>query len=129
MDRVVLDASALLAMMQSETGGDRVAALLLDPTQTALVSTLNWSETFDRLLRAGIPESTVERLLAQIGLQTVDFDVEQGKLAAKFRVAFPALSLADRACLALAFTRKARAWTTDKSWARVKVGVPIEVLR
>jgi len=127
--KVVLDASALLAMVQSEPGGDRVAELLLDPGQTVLISTLNWSETFDRMLRGGVAEDTVEHLLSRIGVQPVDFDLEQGRIAARFRLAAPALSLADRACLALALTRKARAWTTDKIWARVKVGVPIEVLR
>ena len=129
MDKVVLDASALLAMMQSEPGGNRVASLLLDLRRTALVSTLNWSETFDRLLRAGVSEATVESLLSRLGVQTVDFDMEQGKIAAKFRVSHPSLSLADRACLALASIRGATAWTTDKAWARAKVGVPVEVLR
>jgi len=129
VDKVVLDASALLAMMQSEPGGDRVAALFLDPERTVLVSTLNWSEIFDRLLRAGVPEATVERLLSQIGVQTVDFDLEHAKIAARFRMALPAFSLADRACLALAFTRKAEAWTTDKAWTRAKIGVPVEILR
>jgi PIN domain nuclease of toxin-antitoxin system len=44
-------------------------------------------------------------------------------------MALPAFSLADRACLALAFTRKAEAWTTDKAWTRAKIGVPVEILR
>ena len=103
--------------------------MLLDPRKTALVSTLNWSETFDRLLRAGVPEDTIELLLSRIGAQTVDFDPEQAKIAAKLRLTSPALSLADRACLALAIAHKATAWTTDKAWARVRAGVVIEVLR
>jgi PIN domain nuclease of toxin-antitoxin system len=41
----------------------------------------------------------------------------------------PFISLGDRACLALASARKAAAWTTDKTWIRVKAGVAIEVLR
>jgi ribonuclease VapC len=116
-------------MMQDEPGGDRVAALLLDPRKTVLVSTLNWSETFDRLLRAGVPEDTVDRLLSRIGAQAIDFDREQAKIAAKLRLSAPALSLADRACLALASTRRATAWTTDKIWTRVRGGVTIEILR
>ena len=116
-------------MMQSEPGGDRVARLLLDPGQTVFVSTLNWSEVFDRLLRAGIPEQSVERLLGRLDLDTVDFDREQATAAARLRLRVPDLSLADRACLALASARKATAWTTDKIWIRAKVGVPVEVLR
>ncbi len=39
------------------------------------------------------------------------------------------LSLGDRACLALAASRKAKAWTTDKIWVRTKVGAEVEILR
>lgn len=129
MARIVLDASALLAMMQSEPGGDRVERLLLDPEQTVLVSTLNWSEVFDRMLRSGIPEQAVEKLLGRLDLETVDFDQEMAKAAALLRIIVPALSLADRACLALASSRKAAAWTTDKSWSRASVSAKVVVLR
>jgi PIN domain nuclease of toxin-antitoxin system len=129
VDRVVLDASALLAMTNGEPGGDRVAALLLNPDQTVWISTLNWSEVFDRLLRNGLPAESIERLLGRLGLEVVDFDQAQAKLAAEHRIVAPALSLGDRACLALAARLKATVWTTDKAWARVKVGVPVEILR
>jgi len=126
---IVLDASALLAMIQGEPGGDKVARLLLDPEPSVYVSTLNWSEVFDRLLRSGIPEETIEPLLGRLGLEIIDFNLEQARLAAVYRLSAPALSLADRACLALAATLKATAWTADKAWARLKVGVDVEVLR
>ena len=129
MSSVVLDASALLAMMQSEPGGDRVAHLLLDPNRTVLVSTLNWSEVFDRLLRGGIPAPLVEKLLIQLDVQLVDFDPEQAKAAAMLRSAHPALSLADCACLVLAASYKATAWTTDKAWVRARNIAHVDILR
>jgi len=129
VDRIVLDASALLAMTNGEPGGDKVAALLLDPDQTVWISTLNWGEVFDRLLRSGLSASATERLLGRLGLEVVDFDLTQAQLAAEYRVVAPALSLADRACLALAAVRKAAAWTTDKVWTRANVGVDVKILR
>lgn len=129
MRSVVLDASALLAMMQNEPGGDKVARLIQDPERTALVSTLNLSEVFDRLLRNGIAEETIERLLGHLGMISVDFTLDQAKVTARLRAVAPALSLADRACLAVAYTHDAIAWTTDKIWGRIRADVDIEILR
>jgi PIN domain nuclease of toxin-antitoxin system len=39
------------------------------------------------------------------------------------------LSLADRACLALARRRSARVVTADRTWAGLAVGVEIETIR
>lgn len=129
MANIVLDASALLAMLQGEPGGSRVDKLLVDTRHAVLISTANWSEVYDRLLRGGVPLAAVERLLDALWVEKVDFDTEQARLAAIFHRSAPTLSLGDRACLALASVRKATAWTTDKIWATAKVGVPVEVLR
>lgn len=129
MASIVLDASALLAAIYRENGGKRVAALFADPRSTVLISTLNWSEMLDRLLRDGMRDKDAEELLSGLEIEVVAFDLEQAKAAAALRLAAPELSLADRACLALASTRKGKAWTTDKAWARARVGVPIEILR
>lgn len=129
MEKVVLDASALLAMLLVERGGDQVEALLIDPNRAALMSALNWSEVFDRLLREGYSEQEVDRLLAKPDIEVIDFTVQLARLAAGYRVKAPSLSLADRACLALAQSRGATAWTADKLWARAKVNVPIVVIR
>ena len=129
MEEIVLDASALLAALQNEPGGDKVAALLLDDIRSAVMSTLNWSEVFDRLLRSGISTERVELLLARLAIKTVEFSREHARVAAEYRIKAPSLSLADRACLALTSERGATAWTTDKLWSKSKVGVPVEVLR
>ena len=129
MARIVLDSSALLAAIYRESGGKRVAALLADPESAVLISTLNWSETLDRLLRDGVRTDDAEELLSGLEIEVVAFDLEQAKTAAALRLAASELSLADRACIGLASTRKGIAWTTDKIWSQVKVGVAIEVLR
>ena len=63
------------------------------------------------------------------GVELVPFARAEADLAADFSRTYPELSLGDRACLALTKVRNAIAWTTDKAWNRVKVGVSIEVLR
>jgi PIN domain nuclease of toxin-antitoxin system len=63
------------------------------------------------------------------GVEIVAFSQAQAEVAAEFAKRSGALSLGDRACLALASARKATAWTTDKIWAQMKADVLIEVLR
>jgi PIN domain nuclease of toxin-antitoxin system len=126
---IVLDASAILALLQAEPGGDRVAAVLLDPAQTVLISALNWSEVLDRLLRHGSSAAEAERQISRLGMEVVDFNVEQARIAAYYRVLAPSLALADRACLAVASVRNAVAWTADRDWALYKLDVPVELIR
>lgn len=129
MSSVALDASALLAMIRREPGGTKVQELLVNAQEPVLISTLNWSETFDKLLRGGMPEEGVAHLLDGLAMQVVDFTQEQARMAARYRMQFPALSLADRACLALAKKYNAAAWTTDRAWAGLQNVVQVEVLR
>lgn len=63
------------------------------------------------------------------GVEVVAFSRLEAEVAAEFAKRSGALSLGDRACLALAHARNATAWTTDKIWTQVKVGTPIEILR
>ena len=129
MPSIVLDASAILAVVYRESGANRVIEALADPESTISVSTLNWSEALDRMLRDGMREDDAERLLGRLRIEIVDFTMEQARIAASLRLQAPSLSLADRACLALAGARNAIAWTTDKAWAKHSVEVSVELLR
>jgi PIN domain nuclease of toxin-antitoxin system len=129
MASAVLDASAILALLQAEPGGERVAGLLLNAEQVVYISTLNWSEVLDRLLRHGTSAEDAERQIARLGMAVVDFDVEQARIAATYRILAPTLSLADRACLAVASVHRAAAWTADRFWSQCKLDVPIELIR
>ena len=124
---IVLDASALLVVVNGERGADRVEPLL----QGSSVSAVNWSEAIAKLTEAGIPEDVVLARLSELELDVVPFDRDQATLAGLMRAATRAagLSLGDRACLALASTLRATAVTADRAWAAVDVGVPIEMVR
>lgn len=129
MPDIVLDASAVLAAVYGEVGAQKVRSLFADRESTVLISAINWSEALDRLLRDGMRDDDAQSILAGLNLEIADFTIAQARIAARLRLIAPQLSLADRACLSLASTRNATAWTTDKIWARTKVKVPIEVLR
>jgi len=63
------------------------------------------------------------------GVEVVAFSQSESEMAAELAKLSGALSLGDRACIALAQASKATAWTTDKIWLHVKAAVPIEMLR
>jgi ribonuclease VapC len=126
-ERYILDASALLCLLQDEKGAERVAAAL----PQAQIGAVNFSEAFGKLVEAGLDVESVDSLLAGLQLSVVPFDREQARLAGSLRrtTRESRLSLGDRACLALARVQGAVALTCDRSWTRVDVGCRVELAR
>jgi len=124
---IVLDASALLAFLFREPGGDRVAAVIED----ACISAVNLSEVLGRFARDGHEPDAVFDRLAATSLEIAPFGPEDALIAASLEpITRPlGLSLGDRACLALAQSRKAVALTADRTWLKLKAGVRIECVR
>lgn len=123
----VLDASSVLALAQGEPGESVVAAHLED----AAVSTVNWSEIVRRSQRDGVRIDFLRETLAEAGVTLVPFDEVDAETAAAFWSATRhlGLSLADRACLALAARLRVPAVTADRAWADLDVGVEILCIR
>ncbi len=123
----VIDASALLAMLQDEPGGDRVAEALPD----AVISAVNVSEVVAKLCDNGFKPDQVRETLDMLPLNVVDFDLPQAVEAGALRPRTRALglSLGDRACLALAARSGASAMTTDRAWAQLEIGISVDVIR
>jgi PIN domain nuclease of toxin-antitoxin system len=116
-------------MILGEPGGDRVMALLRAQKASVAMSSVNWCETLTRLQRNS-PIANAKKLTSMLpGVEVVAFSQSEAEAAAELAKLSGALSLGDRACLALAHTRKATAWTTDKIWIQVKASVPLEMLR
>ncbi len=126
VSNVVLDASAVLALLQDEPGGDRV----LDSLPGGLISSVNLSEVVAKLAELGMPESEI-RLALSLGLEVVPFDEAQAYSAGALRpvTRSAGLSLGDRACLALALSRDLPALTTDRVWRDMGIDVEVEVIR
>jgi ribonuclease VapC len=123
----VLDASALLCLLQAEPGADRVAEALPD----AQIGAVNFSEVVAKLAEAGIEEKEIDSFVDTLQLKVVPFDQEQARLAGLLRVATRrfGLSLGDRACLALASLHDAVALTCEKSWIKVEAACVVELIR
>jgi ribonuclease VapC len=126
-ERYVLDASALLCLLQEEKGAERVGEALPE----AQIGAVNFSEAFGKLVEAGLDEETVDSLIESLQLQVIPFDREQARLAGSLRRTTRelGLSLGDRACLALARVQGAVALTCDRSWTRFDAGCRVELAR
>jgi ribonuclease VapC len=127
-NKVVLDASALLAVLNDEPGADQLTPELLS---TATASTVNLAEVQGKLVSRGLTSRDAwEATLSPIREATV-FTSEHAETAGNLITETRALglSIGDRACLALGITLRAPVYTADTSWKKLKLGVPIHVIR
>ncbi|MGZ8579447.1 MAG: type II toxin-antitoxin system VapC family toxin [Actinomycetota bacterium] len=124
----ILDASAVLALLQEEPGADVVEAALDD----AKMSCVNVSEVLQKAEQHGIDTEGLETDLQALGVRLHAFDVGDARTAADlWHVTRPTgLSLGDRACLALARRVGGVAVTADAWWAELEgIDIPVQVVR
>jgi len=123
----VIDASALLALLNAEPGADIVAEALPE----GVISAVNLSEVVAKLCEAGMPEKAIHQALQPLGLEIVPFDEQQAYQAGLLRTATQdmGVSLGDRACLSLAKMLGVVALTADRAWVGLSVGATIKVIR
>ena len=126
---IVLDASALLALIKQEPGWDVVAtaAAVADAT----VSSVNYSETLQKAARLGVQPELVDSRLDALGITVSQFGRLDARLAASFYRHGSNLSLGDRACLALARNLSSTAYTADRDWLNwaSQLAVDVRVIR
>ena len=127
MNEYVLDASALLTILNQEPGKERVEAILGQAT----VSTVNVAETIGKLLDAGMTGADARASVELLHLEVIDFDLEMAQVAGSLKQSTKklGLSLGDRCCLALGIVRGSIVVTADRLWSRLRLGIQIEVLR
>ena len=127
MSAYVLDASAVLALLNREPGHELVAGLLGE----AAASTVNLSEVASKLSDKGLDPLSIRPDLLALGLSVIPFDEELAFEAAALRSStrHAGLSLGDRACLATAAALGATAVTADRDWDRLDLAVKITVVR
>ena len=123
----VLDASAVLAWAQDEPGGQRVENVL----HAAYLSTVNLSESVAKLVERGVSYRALQLDFSTSGLTLVGFEPGDAYAAAALRAATRrfGLSFGDRACIALALRLGLPLLTSDRAWAKLDLGVPVEVIR
>lgn len=125
---VVLDASAILALLGGERGFEKVQAVL----PCAIASAVNVAEVVGKLAERGMPVAEIRHAIKTIGLSIVPFSEQHAYLAGQLRpqTQHLGLSLGDRACLALGQDRHALVLTADTRWTTLTmISVNVESIR
>jgi ribonuclease VapC len=129
---IVLDSSAILALLHEEPGANKVASIMASSAPRALqLGAANLAEIVGKSVDAGVASAVVLRLLKDAGVSVEPVTAEDGRIAGSMR-AIPGgkqLSLGDRCCLALAIRSDAEVWTADRAWADLDLPVRVQLIR
>jgi PIN domain nuclease of toxin-antitoxin system len=127
MASAILDASAILAVLNKEPGAELVLAALDD----AMVSAVNYAEVTSKLIDGGTDRHSAREVILSLGVRVADFDIDLADRTGELRplTRHRGLSLGDRACLALAEQENAPALTSDARWRDVTPTVEVRLIR
>jgi ribonuclease VapC len=129
--KIVIDSSAMIALLEQEEG----AQIVKENLNNAIISTVNLSEVITVINRKIIGDEAAQeealRLLKNTFPNVISFEEEQAIIAASFDEITKqyGLSLGDRACLALAKHKNLPVLTADKIWQKLEIGVDIQLIR
>ena len=128
MSRILLDASAILAIINQEPGHEKLSAEVL---AEAVACTVNLAEVQAKLIGRGwAPSDAWEDATSPVS-EAIEFTAEHAQRSGDLALQAKrlGLSLGDRACLALAAVLQCPVYTTDKLWKEIKTPVKIHILR
>lgn len=128
MSEVVLDASAILASILEEPGHEILTEELL---ASAASSAVNVAEVQAKLVMLGWPSEEAWEDATSMLDRVIPFDEVHARIAGDLisQTRPLGLSLGDRSCLALALALNSPVYTAERIWARLKLQVPIHVIR
>ena len=123
---VVLDASAVLAFLKGEPGGD----VVLPHIGTAVVSAVNLQEVIKDLALAGMTTDEATEVLADLHLDVRPHDMGAAYAAGMLVTATKRYGrgLGDRTCMALGIALGLPVLTADREWRRIAEDEGVEGL-
>ena len=125
MTSVALDASALLAMLLGEPGGDKVKAAL----DGAMLCAVNLAEIVSHYAKLGASRRDIEAMLRSLPIWVVPVDAALSYDAGMLRpLTLPGgLSLGDRYCLAMAKREGVPVLTAERRWPDIAAAADVTV--
>jgi ribonuclease VapC len=122
---VVLDASALLALVFNEAGADEVAHHI----PGSRISAVNLAEVVAKAAQRDMTIEAVNAGLRPLPIEVADFDQDAAYLTASLRPRTFGLSLGDRACLAPGLKLGVPVLTADRKWLQAELDIKIVAIR
>jgi PIN domain nuclease of toxin-antitoxin system len=127
LSEAVLDASALLALLNHEPGHKEVARSI----PHAAISAVNLSEVVAKLADNGMPEEEIREALESLALEVHGFGRELAYETGLLRPTTKSrgLSLGDQACIALGSRLELPILTTDRTWEGLDMATEVRLVR
>ena len=127
MSEAVLDASAVLAFLQSEPGSDAIADIML----RSCISSVNVAEVIAKFVEHGLTDEAACEAMLSLPIEIVPFSTEGARRSGLLHRLTRGrnISLGDRACLALAQELALPVLTTDRAWQELPVQAEVRVVR
>lgn len=124
---IVLDASALIALLRGEKGADRVAVKL----EGSCLSSINLAETLTKSTEWSRDPVEILSEIKRLPISIIPVTEEHALTAALLRplTRTAGLSLGDRICLALALSLGCPALSAETAWVGLPHNVKIELIR
>lgn len=127
MTSVVLDASAVIALLRSEPGCDIVQGAIAD----AIITAVNYSEVLKKTIERGGTGEAAASFVSGLSIAIIPFDETLAAMSAGLYLQTKehGLSLADRACLALGIQRNCKVLTSERRMALPKLSIKVKLIR
>lgn len=127
MNKVVLDASAVLAVLFLEEGKQAVEPVLFG----ASMSAVNYSEVLKKAVEKRGSLQQARYFLERQSINVVPFDASQAVLAASIlpQTSPFGLSFADRACLSLGMQLQYKVYTAEQRMGETNLDVKVKLIR
>ena len=122
----ILDASAVLGLIQAEPRANGVLSYLVDGAMSAV----NHAEVVGKLVDVGMPATMAAELVDRLHIEVLPFTERHAVVVGELRSRTSrfGLSLGDRACLATGLVEGRHVVTLDRMWAELDLGLGIVVL-
>ena len=127
MSRLVLDASAVTAVLRGERGHEKVVPHL----RGGLISSVNLAEVYCTARMYGSSPDKDEITIRTMQLTVVPFDDQQAKIVASIYKATlgSTVGIADRVCMSLGILHGLPVLTGDHEWLEHEVPLEVRVFR
>jgi ribonuclease VapC len=126
--QVLLDASAVLAVLGNEPGAEHVALALHN--KRCAVTAANQAEIISKCLDRGATPERLQVLLNTLGYSVLECVAADGQLAGDMRPLTRSLglSLGDRLCLAVAKRLSLQVLTADRPWLSLQGTLGLDIV-
>jgi PIN domain nuclease of toxin-antitoxin system len=127
MNEVILDSSALLALIKKEPGAEIVEKLI----GNVIMSSINLSEVAATLLDSDMSVEECQECIEPFIEKIIAFGKEESfsTAALKKLTKHKGLSQGDRACISLGLSTGYPIYTADKVWAQLDLNCIINLIR